>query len=71
MGAYLAAPKGLERDDADTEDVGPIFGEDKGLGVPEALPERGKSSNLRRICGVGGVEFVAVIKVNLSMINPI
>ncbi len=26
-------PKGLERDDADTEDVGPIFGEDKGLGV--------------------------------------
>lgn len=57
----LAAPKGLERDDTDTEDVGPIFGDDKGLGVPEALPERGKSSNLRRICGVGGVELVGEV----------
>lgn len=62
----LAAPKGLERDDADTEDVGPIFGEDKGLGVPEALPERGKSSNLRRICGVGGVELVGEVLLLLS-----
>lgn len=40
--------------------VGPILGEERGLGVAEALPDRGRSSSFRRpICGVGGVELLA------------
>lgn len=43
---YLAAPKGFERDEAGG--VGPILGDDNGLGEAEALPERGKRSSFRR-----------------------
>jgi hypothetical protein len=43
---YLAAPKGFERDEA--VEVGPILGEDNGLGEAEPLPERGRSSNFLR-----------------------
>lgn len=58
---YLAAPKGLALAATATGGVGPILGEDKGLGVAETGPERGRSSNFRRFsCGVGGVELVAV-----------
>lgn len=56
----LAEPNGLDRVElAETVGVGPIFGEDRGLDVPDAVPDLGNSSNLRRpIWGVGGVEFV-------------
>ena len=57
---YFAAPKGLDRGVLDTEGVGPTFGEDKGLGLADTFPERGRSSNFRRLnCGVGGVELLA------------
>lgn len=46
--------------EVDVGGVGPIFGEERGLGVAEALPDRGRSSSFRRpICGVGGVELLA------------
>jgi hypothetical protein len=53
-------PKGLDRGALDAAGVGPIFGEDNGLGLADALPDRGRSSNLRRLnCGVAGVELLA------------
>jgi hypothetical protein len=56
----LAWPKGLAREPGPVELVG-ILGELRGLGVAEALPERGRRSNLRRVnCGVGGVELFAI-----------
>lgn len=46
----LAAPNGLALGAlAVTGGVGPIFGEDKGLGEAEAFPDRGRSSNFRRL----------------------
>ena len=57
---YLAAPKGFDRAAVD-DGAGLIFGDDIGLGLDEPFPERGSSSNLRRpICGVGGVDIVAM-----------
>lgn len=56
---YRAAPNGLARGELAIT-AGPIFGEERGLGEAEALPERGRSSSLRRFsCGVGGVELPA------------
>lgn len=50
----LAAPKGLGRF---TGLLWAILGEASGDGVVEVLPERGRSSNFRRVSwGVGGVE---------------
>jgi hypothetical protein len=50
----LAAPKGLGRF---TGLLWAILGEARGDGVVEVLPERGKSSNFRRVSwGVGGVD---------------
>ena len=59
--SYLAAPKGLGLGEVDeAEIVGAILGDERGLGLTEALPDRGKSSNfLRPIGGVGGVELPA------------
>ena len=57
----LAEPNGLDLVvGAVALGVGPIFGEPRGLEVPDALPLRGSSSSFRRIWGVGGVELVAV-----------
>lgn len=40
--------------------MGPIFGEESGLGVTEAFPDLGNNSSfLRASWGVGGVELVA------------
>jgi hypothetical protein len=53
----LAAPKGLGRL---AGLLWAIFGEASGDGVVEVLPERGRSSNFRRVSwGVGGVDDVA------------
>lgn len=42
-----------------------IFGELRGLGLADAFPERGRSSNfLRAICGVDGAELLARNKAN-------
>lgn len=43
----LAAPKGFERDEAGG--VGPILGEESGLGEADTLSERGRRSSLRRL----------------------
>ena len=54
----LAAPKGLGRF---AGLLWAIFGEASGDGVEEVVPERGRSSNFRRVSwGVGGVDDVAV-----------
>jgi hypothetical protein len=54
----LAEPKGLGRLAGLLWD---ILGEASGDGVDEAVPERGRSSNFRRVSwGVGGVDDVAV-----------
>ena len=64
--SYLALPNGLDRVEvAEPVGVGPILGDDNGLGVldppPPPPPPRGRSSNLRLpICGVGGVELLAI-----------
>jgi hypothetical protein len=60
-GTHRAAPKGLDRAPPPlTGGVGPILGEDSGLGTLDTFPERGRSSNFRRLsCGVGGVELLA------------
>lgn len=56
----LAPPNGLARGAFDVGGVGPILGEESGLGDTEALPDRGKSSSFfRASCGVGGVELLA------------
>jgi hypothetical protein len=53
----LAAPKGLG---LFTGLLWAILGEARGDGVVEVLPERGRSSNFRRVSwGVGGVDDVA------------
>src|SRR6267154_4602718 len=59
----LAAPKGLGRF---TGLLWAILGEARGDGVAEVFPERGRSSNFRRVSwGVGGVDDVAtILKVN-------
>jgi hypothetical protein len=60
--SYLALPNGLDRVEvAEPVGVGPILGDDKGLGgLDPPPPPRGRSSNLRLpICGVGGVELLA------------
>lgn len=56
----LAAPKGFALLlELEVGGVGPILGEESGLGVAEALPDRGRSSSFRRlIWGVGGVELL-------------
>lgn len=55
--SYLAAPKGFERE---VGGVGPILGDESGLGDAETFPERGRRSSLRRPgWGVGGVESLA------------
>ncbi len=56
-GTNLAAPKGLGRF---TGLLCAILGEASGDGVEEVFPERGRSSNFRRVSwGVGGVDDVA------------
>jgi len=59
--SYLAAPKGFALVlELEVGGVGPILGEESGLGVAEAFPDRGRSSSFRRpIWGVGGVELLA------------
>jgi len=50
----------LARGAVDVGGVGPILGEESGLGDTEALPDLGKSSSFfRASCGVGGVELLA------------
>jgi len=54
----LAAPNGLGFVFPEGG-VGPIFGEDNGLGEAEGFPDRGRSSNFLRVAwGVGGVELL-------------
>lgn len=71
--SYLALPNGLERglgpDEAEV-----ILGEERGLGVVELAVERGISSSLRLvICGVGGLEVLAIewkaLEVDLAYSN--
>jgi hypothetical protein len=58
-GTYLADPKGLERELEGAESLG----DESGLGLFEALVDRGSNSSFRRLsCGVGGVELVAKSK---------
>lgn len=59
--SYLALPNGLERE-LGPDEAEVIFGEERGVGVVELAVERGISSNLRLvICGVGGLEVLAVM----------
>lgn len=58
--SYLALPNGFERG-LGPEEAEVILGEERGLGVVELAVERGINSNLRLvICGVGGLELLAV-----------
>lgn len=55
----LAAPKGLGRL---AGLLWAILGEESGDGIVEVVPERGRSSNFRRVSwGVGGVDEVAIL----------
>ena len=60
--SHLADPKGLGRVEPEAG-IDPILGEESGLGVTDALPDLGRSSNfLRVIWGVGGLELFALTK---------
>jgi len=57
--SHFADPKGLGRVEPDWG-MEPIFGDESGLGVTDALPDLGSNSNfLRVIWGVGGLELFA------------
>jgi hypothetical protein len=57
--SHFAPPKGFGLELPEVG-VGSIFGDERGLGVTDALPDLGSSSNfLRANWGVGGVELFA------------